>query len=65
VGDLVLNKNNEVTFIPTNDVPIHDFPLKVNTYKGALEIFEMPKKDSNGKIINNRYIGGFDPYDND
>ena len=63
VGDLVLT-NGEVAFRPTGDVPIHQYGV-VNTTKGALEIFEMPEKDREGKVFNGRYIIGHDPVDND
>ena len=66
VGELVQdNKTGEVKFIPTTDLPIRDFPTKDNKVKGALEIFEMPKKNSEGKIPAGRYICSADPYDAD
>ena len=39
--------------------------ITTHNCKGAIEIFEMPKKDSNGKPFSNRYIVGHDPVDND
>ena len=63
VGDLVLT-NGEVTFRPTGDIPIHKYGV-ANTTKGALEIFEMPEKDRQGKVFSERYIIGHDPVDND
>lgn len=66
VGELVINKESgEVEFKPTNDVPIRDYPLKDNKVKGCLEIFEMPKKGSDGKVPRERYLCSLDPYDND
>lgn len=66
VGDLVVdNKEGEVKFAPTGELPIRDFPLKDNKNKGALEIYEMPQKDSEGKVPQERYIASLDPYDND
>ena len=65
VGQLVQRKDGEVEFKPTNDMPIRDFPLKDNKAKGAIEIFEMPQKDKNGKVFSNRYILGHDPVDDD
>ena len=65
VGQLVQRKDGEVEFKPTNDIPIRDFPLKDNKAKGAIEIFEMPQKDKNGKVFSNRYILGHDPVDDD
>lgn len=66
VGELVQdNKSGEVKFNPTIDLPIRDFPTKDNKVKGALEIFEMPKKNGEGKIPAGRYICSADPYDAD
>ena len=66
VGELVQdNKTGEVKFVPNNDVPIRDFPTKDNKVKGALEIFEMPKKGSDGKVTFGRYLCSCDPYDSD
>ena len=66
VGELVQdNKTGEIKFTPTADVPIRDFPTKDNKVKGALEIFEMPKKGSDGKVPFGRYIIGIDPFDSD
>lgn len=59
------NKTGEVKFNPTIDLPIRDFPTKDNKVKGALEIFEMPKKNGEGKIPAGRYICSADPYDAD
>lgn len=63
VGKLVQNSNG-VEFTPTSDVPIRKFGVKNDT-PGAIEIFEMPEKDRNGKVPHTRYIIGHDPVDND
>lgn len=65
VGTLVFNAKNEVEFRPTADTPIRNFPLKDNKAEGAIEIFEMPEKDRDGKVYRNRYILGHDPVDDD
>jgi hypothetical protein len=65
VGNLVLNKEGKVEFRPSSDLPIRDFPLKDNKAKGAIEIFQMPEKNREGKVYSNRYIIGHDPVDND
>ena len=65
VGQLRQKIDGSVEFVPTADVPIREFPTKDNKVKGAIEIFEMPKNDSNGKPFSNRYIVGHDPVDND
>lgn len=64
VGDLVM-KDGEVSFQPTGEMPIRDFPLKDNKASGALEIYEMPQKNSEGKVPTGRFIISCDPYDND
>lgn len=63
VGKLVQNSNG-VEFTPTSDIPIRKFGVKNDT-PGAIEIFEMPEKDRNGKVPHTRYIIGHDPVDND
>ena len=64
VGELYFNQKGEVVFRPTEDKPIRTFPVDNDT-RGALEIYNMPEKNSSGKIFSNRYIIGVDPYDND
>lgn len=65
VGQLTIVEN-QVKFVPTSDTPIRFFPHKDNkNMAGALEIYEMPQKDANGDVYENRYIAGADPYDND
>ena len=65
VGNLVWDKAlGAPRFVPSEDVPIRKYGVD-NTTVGALEIFNMPEKDSNGKIYNGRYIIGHDPVDND
>lgn len=63
VGKLVQNSNG-VEFTPTSDIPIRKFGVENDT-PGAVEIFEMPEKDRNGKVLHTRYIIGHDPVDND
>ena len=65
VGKLVQNNNGEVIFRNTADIPIRDFPTKDNKVEGALEIYEMPIKQSDGKINSERYILSLDNYEND
>ena len=64
VGDLTLN-GKEVKFSPTSDdTPIRRYGVD-NSTRGALEIYEMPLKNSLGKVYENRYVIGHDPVDND
>ena len=65
VGQLTIN-DGKVEFVPTSDTPIRYYQQKDNkNMPGAIEIFEMPQTDSEGKVFENRYIAGADPYDND
>ena len=65
VGELVQQADGSVEFKPTGDLPIRDFPTKDNKVLGALEIYEMPQKNSDGKIPYDRYGFGLDPFDDD
>lgn len=65
VGKIIFNSENRPEFQPTSDTPIRDFPLKNESTKGAVEIFKLPEKDSNGNVFSNRYIAGLDPIDDD
>lgn len=58
-------KDDDVFFRPSDKEPIRFFPHKDNRLEGAVEIFKMPEKGSNGKIPHGRYIAGLDPYDDD
>lgn len=64
VGELYQDPEGNISFRPTDDDPIRDFPLKDNRHKGALEIYELPK-EINGKVPSYRYVGGIDPIDDD
>jgi hypothetical protein len=64
VGALEPDKSGEMQFIPTTDIPIRKYPVD-NTTVGAIEIYQMPQKNSEGKLFNDRYIVGHDPVDND
>ena len=64
-GTLVMNNKGEVSFIPTTDTPIVDFPLPDNNAKGCLQIFSMPGKNSEGRVFPERYVIGLDPTDSD
>ena len=64
-GKLVMSPNGEVSFKPTEDEPIRQFPLKNNNARGTLEIFKLPEKDNNGRIQSERYVIGHDPVNQD
>ena len=69
VGDLVYGEEGLLKWQNKPDVqPIRSFTFKVmgNTSSdGAIEIFEMPNKNRDGLVFQNRYIAGIDPIDND
>lgn len=65
VGNLVLNKQGEVEYKPSTAKPIRTFKSQDNKMEGAIEMFQLPEKDSSGKVFANRYILSCDPYDND
>lgn len=65
IGTLIQNKGGEIEFTPTTDQPIRDFPLKDNKVEGAVEIFNMPEKNKEGRVYSERYIIGHDPVDDD
>ena len=65
VGELNLDNNGKVEFKPTSAQAIRKFPHKDNKIEGAVEIFNMPERDINGKVFSERYIAGMDPYDDD
>ena len=63
VGNLVL-EGKEVKFRPSDDTPIRKYGVD-NSTQGAIEIYEVPQKNSSNKVYDNRYIIGHDPVDND
>lgn len=65
IADLVLNQNGKVDFRPSTATPLRKFEGNDNTQQGAIEIFNLPEKNSNGTIPAYRYIVGHDPVDND
>lgn len=64
VGELTQQQDGKVIFRPTDDEPIRKWGV-ANDTPGAIEIFEMPEKNSNGEVYSGRYIIGHDPVDND
>lgn len=66
VGDLVYDPVGDLVWKPNSDIhPLRSYDLASGDKSGALEIFEMPKKNSNGDIPWGRYIAGIDPIDAD
>ena len=64
IGNLSLDTNGEVVFKISSDTPIRKYGVD-NSTLGALEIYEMPEKNKDGRVFENRYIIGHDPVDND
>lgn len=66
VGDLIYNNTGGVEWKPNSDIyPLRSYAMSDGNKTGALEIFEMPRKNSNGEIVRGRYIFGVDPIDAD
>lgn len=65
VGDLIFDKAGQVKYVPSEDVPIRVYPTEDNKERGAIEFYEMPQKNREGKVFPNRYIIGHDPVDDD
>lgn len=66
VGDLVYNSIGQVEWKPNGDItPIRTYDFSSDNRTGAVEIFEMPKKNAEGVIARGRYGMGIDPIDSD
>lgn len=66
VGDLIYNNTGGVEWKPNSDIaPLRSYSMADGNKTGAIEIFEMPKKNGNGEIPRGRYIAGCDPIDAD
>ena len=61
VGELIFDKAGQVKYVPSDDVPIRVYPTEDNKDRGAIEFYEMPQKNREGKVFPNRYIIGHDP----
>lgn len=66
VGDLIRTATGKIEFKPTADkVPIRSYDKLPSDRTGAIEIFQMPRKNGAGEIPFGRYIAGIDPIDAD
>jgi len=66
VGELVYDTTGTIVWRPNSDRhPLRSYDTASADKSGALEIFEMPKKNSEGYIPRGRYIAGIDPIDAD
>lgn len=66
VGKIIMNNEGNVEWRNEHLYPIREYPL-LNTMDkyGAIEIFQMPIRTSDGTIPSRRYISGLDGYDDD
>ena len=66
-GELVWQSDGTLKFEIGNDnALITEYPIKNNKDKpGIIEIFVLPKKGADGKVVQNRYVMGTDTYDDD
>jgi len=66
VGELVYNPDSSLSWRPIgNKYPLRAYDTGTGDKTGCLEIFEMPRKNSEGLIVRGRYIAGIDPIDAD
>ena len=66
VGELVYNPDGSLSWKPRSDIsPLRSYDIASGDRTGALEIFEMPRKNADGNITRGRYIAGVDPIDAD
>jgi hypothetical protein len=66
VGDLLTEANGSIKWKNNSELtPLRRYDLASNDKTGAVEIFEMPKKNGNGIVFRDRYISGIDPVDSD
>ena len=66
IGDLIYNNTGGIEWRPNTDLyPLRSYAMNDGNKTGALEIFEMPRKNAEGEIVRGRYIAGCDPIDAD
>jgi hypothetical protein len=65
VGELTYVQDEIVFKTNADKIPIRNFPTGTDKPEGAITIWEMPVKNSDGVIQSDIYIGGTDPYDDD
>ena len=65
VGDLTYSGDG-VSWRLNSDIEVlRTYPIREVDIRGGLEMYERPKKDSEGKVPYGRYIIGLDPVDSD
>lgn len=65
VGELILDALGDVIWKPTEGTVLRSYDTTEVNKAGCLEIYEMPRKNSEGSIPRGRYIAGIDPIDSD
>jgi hypothetical protein len=66
LGELILDAEGTVIWkLNPDKVPLRSYASSEGDKTGALEIFEMPRKNADGVIVRGRYIAGIDPIDAD
>ena len=65
VGDLIRSSKGVEWKLNGDKYPLRSYDKDTSNREGCVEIFEMPKENSNGEIVRNRYIFGIDPIDAD
>lgn len=66
IGELILNAEGNVLWkLNPDKVPLRSYASSDGDKTGALEIYEMPRKNAEGQIVRGRYIAGIDPIDAD
>lgn len=63
-GELISDDAGNIKWRPSDKKPHRKYKYDNKHPEGAVELFQMPQKDSSG-VIANRYIIGVDPYDDD
>jgi len=65
-GFVVISEDDTLIWKNTDDMPITQWPYKAGKMgEGCIEIFEMPVKNVENEVVNNIYIAGCDPVDDD
>ena len=66
LGEVLLDAEGSVIWkLNPDKVPLRSYASSEGDKTGALEIFEMPRKNADGVIVRGRYIAGIDPIDAD
>lgn len=65
-GELIRAQDGSIVWKPNAEkIPLRSYDVGSGDKTGALEIFEMPRKSADGRVMRGRYIAGIDPIDAD